>query len=78
MFLSIPTYKGLQITVKSVIQLTKLLLGEGFESVLTERLRQDDVEDFGYQQAQGRRADCTLATMTCMLKWSTQQMVLCF
>jgi hypothetical protein len=58
MFLSIQTYKGLQITVKSVIRLTKFLLGEGFESVLTERFCQDDVEEyFGYQRPQGRRAD---------------------
>ena len=58
MFLSIQTYKGLQITVKSVVQLTKFLLGEGFEGVLTERFCQDDVEEyFGYQRAQGRRAD---------------------
>ena len=49
MFLSIQTYKGLQITVTSVIQLTKFLLGEGFESVLTERFCQDDVgEYFGH------------------------------
>ena len=50
MLLSIQTYKGLQITVKSVVQLTKFLLGEGFEGVLTERFCQDDVEEyFGYQ-----------------------------
>jgi hypothetical protein len=38
--------------------LTKFFLGEGFESVLTERFCQDDVEEyFGYQRAQGGRAD---------------------
>ncbi|XP_028394454.1 uncharacterized protein LOC114518646 [Dendronephthya gigantea] len=58
MFLSTQTYKGLQITIKSVVQVTKFLLGEGCESVLTERFCQDDIEEyFGYQRAQGRRAD---------------------
>ena len=58
MFLSVQTYKGLQITVKSVVQLTKFLLSEGFEGVLTERFCQDDVEEyFGYQRAQGRRSE---------------------
>ncbi len=58
MFLSIQTYKGLQITVKSVIDLTKFLLGEGLVGVLTERFCQDDVEEyFGCQRAQGRRSD---------------------
>lgn len=58
MFLSTQTHKGLQITVKSVVQLTKFLLGEGFQAVLTERFCQDDVEEyFGYQRAQGRRSD---------------------
>ncbi len=58
MFLSIQTYKGLQITVKSVIDLTKFLLGEGLVGVLTERFCQDDIEEyFGYQRAQGRRSD---------------------
>lgn len=58
MFLSTQTYKGLQITIKSVVQVTKFLLGEGCEGVLTERFCQDDVEEyFGYQRAQGRRSD---------------------
>ena len=58
MFLSVQTYKGLQITVKSVVQLTRFLLSEGLEGVLTERFCQDDVEEyFGYQRAQGRRSD---------------------
>ena len=38
MFLSIQTCKGLQITVKSVVQLMMFLLSEGFEGVLTEIL----------------------------------------
>ena len=42
-------------TVKSAIAITKFLLSEGFEFVLTERFCQDDVEEyFGYQRAQGR------------------------
>ena len=58
MFLSTQTYKGLQITTKSVIQVTKFLLGEGCEGILTERFCQDDLEEyFGYQRAQGRRSD---------------------
>ena len=37
---------------------SNFLLGEGFEGGLTERFCQDDVEEyFGYQRAQGRRAD---------------------
>ena len=57
MFLSTQTYKGLQITIKSVVQVTKFLLGEGCEGVLIERFCQDDVEEyFGYQRAQERRS----------------------
>jgi hypothetical protein len=52
MFLSIQTFKGLKMTVKSAITITKFLLSEGFEFVLTERFCQDDVgEYFGYQCA---------------------------
>lgn len=58
MFMSIQTFNGLKMTVTSVISLTKFLLGEGFEFVLTERFCQDDLEEyFGYQRAQGRRSD---------------------
>ena len=58
MFLSIQTYNGLRMTVKSAIATTKFLLSEGFEFVLTERFCQDDVKEyFGYQRAQGRRSD---------------------
>ena len=58
MFLSMQTYNGLKMTVKSAIAVTKFLLSEGFEFVLTERFCQDDVEEyFGYQRAQGRRSD---------------------
>ena len=58
MFLSVQTFTGLKITVNSVIALTRFLLSEGFEFVLTERFCQDDVEEyFGYQRTQGRRND---------------------
>lgn len=58
MCVSIQTYKRLQIAVKSVVQLTRFLLGEGFERVLTKTFCQDDLEEyFGYQRAQGRRSD---------------------
>ena len=58
MFLSMQTYNGLKITVTSAITITKFLLSEGFEFVLTERFCQDDVEEyFGLQRAQGRRSD---------------------
>ena len=58
MFLSIQTYHGLKMTVTSAIAITKFLLNEGFEFVLTERFCQDDVEEyFGFQRAQGRRSD---------------------
>ena len=46
MFLSTQTYKGLQITIKSVVQVTKFLVGEGCEGALTERFCQDDVEEY--------------------------------
>ena len=50
MFLSVQTFTGLKMTVNSVVSVTKFLLSEGFEFVLTERFCQDDVEEyFGYQ-----------------------------
>ena len=49
MFISKQTFNGLKMTVTSAITVTKFLLGEGFEFVLTERFCQDDVEEyFGY------------------------------
>ena len=42
--------------------MTKFLLSEGFEFVLTERFCQDDLEKyFGYQRAQGRSDNPTEA-----------------
>ena len=58
MFLSPQTYKGFQITVKSMIEVVKFLLAEGLQCVLTERFCQDDLEEyFGFQRAQGSRSD---------------------
>ena len=58
MFLSLQTFNGLRMSVRSLIQVTKFLLSEGFEFVLTERFCQGDLEEyFGYQRAQGRRSD---------------------
>ena len=62
MFLSLQTYKGFQITVKSMIKVVQFLLAEGFKCVLTERFSQDDLEEyFGFQRAQGRRSDSPTA-----------------
>ena len=60
MLISWKTYEGLQITVYSLIEATKFLLGEGSEFVLTERFCQEVVEEyFGRQRAHvhGRRND---------------------
>ena len=58
MFLSLQTFNGLKMSVRSLIAVTKFLLEQGFEFVLTERFCQDDLEEyFGYQRAQGRRSD---------------------
>ena len=58
MFLSMQTYEGFIITANSLVEVTKFLLSEGFEYVLTERFCQDLIEEyFGYQRSKGRRAD---------------------
>ncbi|XP_015763062.1 PREDICTED: uncharacterized protein LOC107342123 [Acropora digitifera] len=58
MFLSWQTYEGLQITIHSVIEAPRFLLGEGMEYVLTERFCQDTLEEyFGNQHKLGRRRD---------------------
>jgi hypothetical protein len=72
MFLSLQTFNGLKMSVRSLIAVTKFLLEQGFEFVLTERFCQDDLEEyFGYQRAQGRRSAThlqqNLATTTCEL-----------
>ena len=58
MFISWQTYEGIQILVHSVIKAIKYLLGQGMESVLTERFDQDCVEKyFGRQRSAGCRSD---------------------
>ena len=58
MFLSWQTYEGLRVTVYSVIEATKFLLGNGMPFVLTERFNQDVVEEyFGRHRSLGRRND---------------------
>ena len=58
MFISKQTFKGLTITVYSIINITKFLLHEGMEFVLTEKLFQDVIEEhFGRQRNLGRRND---------------------
>ena len=58
MFLSRATYEGLQITAKSTIELTKFLLENGVQFVLTERFSQDVIEEyFGRHRMLGRRND---------------------
>ena len=58
MFLSMETYEGLTITANSLVEVTKFLLSEGFEYVLTKRFCEDLIEEnFGYQRSRGRRAD---------------------
>ena len=58
MFISWQAYEGFKITVHSVIEVTKFLLQEGVEFVLTERFCQDTLEEFfGNQRKLGRRSD---------------------
>ena len=58
MFISQQTYEGLCITTTSVIEITKYLLSQGFQYVLTERFCQDPAEEyFGAQRQHGRRCE---------------------
>ena len=58
MFLSWQTYDGFCISVHSAVEVTKFLLQEGFEFVLTERFCQDPAEEyFGGLRKLGRRSD---------------------
>ncbi len=58
MFVSQQTYKGMKITVNSLIEVVKFLLSEGCELVLSERFCQDPLEEyFGHQRARGRFSD---------------------
>ena len=58
MFISWQTFKGLIITVHSVVQAVQFLLQHHGKCVLTERFRQDPLENyFGQQRATGARKD---------------------
>mgnify|MGYP002803942685 CR=1 FL=1 len=58
MFISVQTYEGLQISVKSLIECTKFLLENGVSYVLSERYMQDCLEEyFGHQRQRGQRSD---------------------
>ena len=58
MFLSQQTYKGLKITVSSLIDVVKFLISEGMEFVLSERFCQDLLEEyFGRERERGRFSD---------------------
>ena len=52
MFISHQTYHGLRMTVHSLVEVTKFLLSEGLEYVLSEKFCQDLLEEyFGHQQS---------------------------
>jgi hypothetical protein len=52
------SYKGMKITVNSLIEVVKFLLSEGCEFVLSEKFCQDPLEEyFGHQRARGRFSD---------------------
>uniref|UniRef100_A0A7M5VEW6 THAP-type domain-containing protein n=1 Tax=Clytia hemisphaerica TaxID=252671 RepID=A0A7M5VEW6_9CNID len=58
MFLSQPTYEGIQMSINSLKEIVPYVLGQGFEYVLTEKFCQDDLENyFGRQRAIGARND---------------------
>ena len=58
MFLSIPTYNGIRISISSLKEIVPFLLQNGFEYVLSEKFCQDDLENyFGRQRAIGRCKD---------------------
>ena len=58
MFISQQTYRGLKVTVSSIVQGVQFLLSEGMEYVLSERFCQDLLEEyFGRQRERGRLND---------------------
>ena len=58
MFISLPTYNGLRMSIKSLKEVVPFLLNHGFDYVLSEKFCQDDLENyFGRQRAIGRRKD---------------------
>ena len=46
MFMSWQTVDGFKITANAIVEVTKLLLSEGVEFVLTERFCQDEIEKY--------------------------------
>ena len=79
MFISSQTYKGLKITVHSVIELVKFLIIDKVLYLLTERFCQDPLKNyFGNQCSSGAQKDdpsMSLATMTILSetkKYSSQ------
>ena len=57
-FISSQIYEGLEITVHAVIELAKFLIMHKFSYVLTERFRQDPLENyFSKQRSSGARKD---------------------
>lgn len=58
MFISLPTYNGLRMSISSLKEVVPFLLSKGFDYVLSEKFCQDDLENyFGRQRAIGRRKD---------------------
>ena len=58
MFISRETYKGLKISVNSIIEAVQFLLQHEVRYVLTERFSQDSLENyFGRQRGMGGRKD---------------------
>lgn len=58
MFLSLPTYNGIKMSINSLKEIVPFLLENGFQYVFSEKFCQDDLENyFGRQRAIGRRKD---------------------
>ena len=58
MFISWQTFEGFKITTSAIIEVTKFLLSEGVEFVITERFCLDEIEKyFGSQRQFSRRSD---------------------
>ena len=56
MFLSLPTYEGIKISIKSLQEVVPYLLKNGCKFVLSSNFSQDDIENyFGRQRAIGSR-----------------------
>ena len=58
MFILWQTFEGFNIMANAIVELTKFLLSEGVEIVLTVSFRQGEIEEyFGNQRQLGRRSD---------------------